>query len=336
MKDIRSIQTSTRICAIIGNPVAFRARCVRVAIRHTVGRLYRKAGPSISRIRELDRVLIRSQKPPRGTRVTPVAFGGDPAQRSARGDSGGLSAEWIRGPGAGTHAAIVHLHGGAFVSGSPATHREMAARISGAAGVQVLSPEYRLSPEHPFPAAVEDVLSAYQHLRDQGYSPSRVAIGGESSGGGLALQALLTMKERGMELPAAAFFLSPVTDWSRMDGDSYATRASQDPLLSLEQCRFTAAAYIGDAPLDTPLLRPFEMDLAGLPPMWIQVGDHEVLVSDSERLAQQASKAGLEVEFRVWPGLWHVFQAAARVVPEARASLEELGRFIRRHLDGPR
>jgi acetyl esterase/lipase len=285
--------------------------------------MYRKAGQSISRIRRLDEVLIRSQKAPSGTQVSPVELKG-------------VTGDWIRGPeagtGAGPEAAVLYLHGGAFVSGSPATHRELAARVSAAGGVPVFSPEYRLAPEHPFPAAIEDALSVYQWLQDEGYPPSRVVIGGESSGGGLALQALLTMKQQRMELPRAAFFLSPVTGWSGLEGDSYSSRASKDPLLSAAQCRFTAAAYVGESPKKTPLLRPAEMDLAGLPPMWIHVGDHEILLSDSQRLAHRAEMSGVDVEFKVWPGLWHVFQTAARLVPEAKTSLEDLGRFIREHL----
>lgn len=297
----------------------FRARCTRFILKHTLGRMYRRAGQSIPRLRRLDEVLIRSQKPPKGTRISPVTL-----------DVG--SGEWIQGPGAGTRAAILHLHGGAFVTGSPATHRELAARISDSAGVRTLSPDFRLSPEHPFPAALHDVLSAYRWLLNQGYSPSRVVLGGESSGGGLALQALLTMRDQGIELPSAAFFLSPVTDWCGLDGDSYVTRGPMDPLLSLDQCRFTASLYGGEHPEGAPLLKPVDMDLTGLPPMWIQAGDHEILLSDAERLALRAEEAGVEVDFKIWPGLWHVFQTAARLVPEARESLEDLGRFIRKHL----
>ena len=294
------------------------ARLTRFVLDLSVGRMYRKAGQSVPRLRELDTVLIRSQKPPKGTRITSVR------------DE--VSGDWIRGPGAGTEAVILHLHGGAFVTGSPATHRELAARVSASAGVVVFSPDYRLSPEHPFPAAIHDVLSVYRWLRSQGYPPSRVILGGESSGGGLALQTLLTMKEQGIDLPRAGFFLSPVTDWIGFDGESYGTRAHEDPLLSLAQCRFTAGQYVGSGPADTRLLRPTEMDLSGLPPMWIQVGDHEILLSDAERLAQRAADAGIEVDFKVWSGLWHVFQTTARLVPEARESLEDLGRFIRKHL----
>lgn len=297
----------------------YRARLTRFLVKHSVGRMYRKAGQSVPKLRQLDDVLIRSQKPPKGTQVSPVTLTG-------------ISGEWIQGPGAGSDAAILYLHGGAFLTGSPATHRELAARISVSTGVRLLSPAYRLSPEAPFPAAVQDAVSAYRWLLSQGYSPSRLVLGGESSGGGLALQALLTMKGEGVPLPQAAFFLSPVTDWRGLDGESYATRATLDPLLHLSQCRFTASLYVGDHPGDTPLFRPTEMDLTGLPPLWIQVGDHEVLLSDAERLALRAAQGGVEVDFKVWPGLWHVFQATARLVPEARESIDELGQFVRKHL----
>jgi len=275
----------------------------------------------VSRLRALDELLIRNQKVPKGTWFSSVQVDG-------------LFGDWVKGPGAGTEGVVLHLHGGAFISGSPETHRELVARVSASAGFLAFSPDFRLSPEFPFPFAIEDVLSAYRWIQSQGYPPARVVLGGESSGGGLALQALLSMKERGIELPRAAFFLSPVTDWTRIDGESYGTRASTDPLLSPAQCRFTAGLYVGESPEDTPLLRPAEMDLSGLPPMWIQVGDREILLSDSERLARNAAKAGVDVEFKAWPGLWHVFQAAARFVPEARESLEDLGRFVRKHLDG--
>lgn len=298
---------------------SYRARCVRFLLKRTVGRMYRKAGQSLPELRKLDDFLIRSQKPPRGTRISSVTLNG-------------LSGEWIQGPGPGSEAAILYLHGGAFVSGSPGVHRELAARIAASAGVRVFSLDYRLAPEHPFPAAVEDTLVAYRWLLGQGYTPSDLFLGGESSGGGLALQALLAMKEEGISLPRAAFFLSPVTDWCRLDGESYTSRAPLDPMVSLLQCRFTASKYVGDHPRDAPLLQPTEMDLTGLPSMWIQVGDYEVLLSDAERLAQRASEAGIDVDYKVWPGLWHVFQATARLVPEGRESIQELGRFVGKHL----
>jgi acetyl esterase/lipase len=148
----------------------------------------------------------------------------------------------------------------------------------------------------------------------------------------LALQTLLSLKEEGMDLPAAAFFISPVTDWVALDGESYTTRASADPLISKSRCQWTASLYAGDRAGEDPLLQPVQMELAGLPPLWIQVGDDEVLLSDAERLAERASRAGVPTEFKVWPGMWHVFQSAARLVPEGRESLEDLGRFVRESL----
>lgn len=298
---------------------SYRALWTRFLLRRIVGRKFRKVCCSIPDLRRLDGFFIRNQRLPRGTNVRPLSIHGVPA-------------EWIEAPGASSDRVVLHLHGGAFVTGSPAVHRELTARVSSASGVQVLSLDYRLSPEHPFPAALEDTLASYEWLVDEGFEPSQIAFGGESSGGGLALQALLSMKTNGIPLPRAAFFLSPVTDWLRFDGESYSTRAALDPLLSLSQCRFTASLYVGEAHEDTALLQPTEMDLTGLPPMWIQVGGHEILLSDSVKLAQRAGEAGVKVDFKVWPGLWHVFQGTARFVPEARESLEDLGRFLRTHL----
>lgn len=298
---------------------SLRACWIRFLVKHIWGRKCRRAGRSIDAWRAMEEPLIRNQRPPRGTRVSAVS-------------AGGIAAEWVTGPGASADTTVVCLHGGGFIMGSPAAHREIVARISTASGSRALSVDYRLVPEHPFPAAVEDVTRAYRWLLDQGEEPSRIALGGESAGGGLALQALLSMRDEGTALPRAAFFLSPVTDWVSLDGDSYSSRATLDPMVTPDQCRFTSSLYVGANPAETPLLRPAEMDLSGLPPMWIQAGDHEILLSDAERLARRATEAGVEVDFKVWPGMWHVFQAAAMVVPEGKTSIEELGRFIRRHL----
>ena len=298
---------------------SFRACWTRFILKHTLGRMYRRAGRTLPKLRALDDVIARSQRPPRGTLISRVKLNG-------------LSGDWIQAPGASSDAAILYLHGGAFITGSPAIHRELAARISSSAGVRVFSLDYRLAPENPFPAALEDALSAYRWLLSEGHSPTQVLLGGESSGGGLALQALLSMKGEELPPPRAVFFISPVTDWINLDGESYSTRARLDPLVTSSQCEFTASLYVDGNPLDTPLFRPTEMDLTGLPPMWIQVGDDEVLLSDSQRLARRAEEAGVDVEFKIWPGCWHVFQGAARWVPEAQDSIDELGQFIRKHL----
>ena len=301
---------------------SFRARLVRLLIRHSVGRRFRRAGTSVPELRELGAFLARGQHPPAGTRVSPVAV----RDRAA---------EWVEAPGSRTAAAILYLHGGAFVMGSPATHRELAARISAAGAARVLALDYRLAPEFPYPAALEDAKSAYHWLREQGYAPAALAIGGDSSGAGLALQALLALRDEGVPLPCAGFFMSPVTDWIEFGGESFRTRAALDPLVTPSQTRHTASLYVGDRARDDPLLRPTQSSLAGLPPLWIHVGEHEVLLSDAQRLAARAAEDGVDVEVKVWPGMWHVFQATARYVPEARRSLEELSAFLQKRLSIP-
>jgi len=294
----------------------YRARLIRLLIKHSFGRRFGKAGRSVTELRKLDDLLVRYQRPPRGTQVSSVSIND-------------LRAEWVEAPGAASDCVVLYLHGGGFVMGSPDASRELAGRISKAGGFRVLSPAYRLAPEHAFPAALDDTITAYRWLLDQGHAPSQLVLGGESSGAGLALQALLSMKEGGIPLPRAAFFISPVTDWVAFDGDSYSTRASLDPLITLAQNQYTSSFYVGPNPKETPLFQPFKMNLAGLPPLWIQAGDREVLLSDAKRLARRAAAAGVEVDFKVWPGMWHVFQGAARIVPEARDSIQELGRFLR-------
>ena len=200
--------------------MTYRARLIRLLVKRVVGPKFSRAGRSVTELRKLDEFVIRNQRPPRGTQISSVSVNG-------------LLGEWIQGPGVRSDAVILYLHGGAFVMGSPAAHRELASLISTAGGARVLSIDYRLAPEHPFPAAMDDTKSAYRWLLDQGHVHSRLIMGGESSGGGLGLQALLSMRDEGVPLPSAAFFISPVADWIGLDGESYSTRATSDPLLSL-------------------------------------------------------------------------------------------------------
>lgn len=292
-----------------------RGRLVRLMLKHVVGPKLRGAGPSVERYRKLDRLAIKGQRAPAGTEVSAVVVGDTPA-------------EWVSGPDPAADRAVLYLHGGGFIMGSPATHRELAARLAAAADTRALVLDYRLAPEHPFPAALEDAISAYRWLLESGYREDRLVIGGDSSGGGLALQTLIALRRRGRPLPAAAFFLSPQVDWVRFDGESFSTRARLDPLLTPEVCRGAAPHYVGDNDPAEPLLCPIRVDLSGLPPLCIHVGDHEVLLSDSLRLAGRARAAGVDVDLKVWPGMWHVFQSAARFVPEGRESIREIGRFV--------
>jgi monoterpene epsilon-lactone hydrolase len=298
---------------------SLRSCFLRLIIKHLVGAKFKRASSSIAELRKLDEFIIKNQKIPTGTEITPVR-------------DEGIAAEWVRAPAVQKERAVLYLHGGALVMCSPATHRELAARLSAITNAAVLVLDYRLAPEYPFPAAMQDAVWAYRWLLDKGYSEGHLVIGGDSAGGGLGLQTLIALRDEKSPLPAAAFFLSPVTDWVRFDGESYSTRCKVDPLNTPEMCRFTASHYVGGSDPETPLLSPANMDLSGLPPLCIHVGDREILLSDSVRLAERAHACRVDVEFKIWASMWHVFQTSARFVPEARQSLNEIGRFVVNHV----
>jgi acetyl esterase/lipase len=203
-----------------------------------------------------------------------------------------------------------------------------------ASGVRVLLIDYRLAPEHPFPAALEDAAVGYQWLLAQGIPPSQIVIGGDSAGGGLALSTLLRLRDHAIALPAAGVLLSPWADLT-MSGPSMQTRAEIDPLCSEAALRRAAHWYLAGADPTHPLASPVFADPQGLPPLLIQVGDHEVLLSDATRLAEQAQARGIEIVVEVWDELWHVFQSWASALPEARGAIEHIGTFIRRKLGLP-
>jgi acetyl esterase/lipase len=311
-------------------------------VKHVVGKKFRRAGSSITEWRRLDEMVIKHQRVPKGTEIEPVQIEvhTPPASIPSGGtaDVGApqvLHAEWVRAPGVTSDRAILLLHGGGFVMGSPATHRELAARLSGATNASLFVLEYRLAPEHPFPASLHDSVAAFRWLLSSGFAVEHIAIGGDSAGGTLALQTLVTLRDEGSPLPAAAFLMSPVTDWVFFDGESYTTRAASDPCVSLESTQFLAANYVGDNDPETPLLCPVRADLTGLPPLAIHVGDFEVLLSDSVRLANRARASGIDVELEVWPGMWHAFQVGGAGFPEGRISIEQIGRFVADRIGTP-
>jgi monoterpene epsilon-lactone hydrolase len=195
----------------------------------------------------------------------------------------------------------------------------------------VLAPNYRLAPENPYPAAIEDVKVVYNWLLEQGFKSQHIAIAGDSAGGNLAVAALLAIREAGMPLPAAAILLSPWTDFT-LSGESVKTRAEVDPMIRLDAADEQFAAYVGNADRADPTISPIFADLRGLPPLLIHVGNDEVLLDDSVRLAERAQAAGVEVELKVWDGMWHVFQTLAVMLPEARDSIDELGEFVKVHI----
>lgn len=245
--------------------------------------------------------------------------------------AGGVDAAWVESATAASGRVLLFLHGGGFNSGSWFTHRELAARLSLASGARVLLLNYRLAPEHPCPAAIEDAAAGYQWLLDQGCDPAQIVIGGDSSGGGLVLATLVWLRDHGLPLPVAGVLLSPWVDLT-MSGASVQHRAALDPLTTLRGFQRAAAWYVGPSDLNQPLASPLYADLHGLPPLLIQVGDHELLLSDATRLAEQARASGVEVTLEVWDEMWHVWQAWAGALPEGQQAIERIGAFIQRAL----
>jgi len=245
-----------------------------------------------------------------------------------------LPAEWVKAANVPEEKeqVILYFHGGGFTIGSCDTHRNLAALISGAGGVRVLVVEYRLAPEHKYPAANEDCLAAYRWLIENGVSAKNIVIGGDSAGGTLTLMTLLSLRDAGDPLPAAAFMLSPVGDLINFDGESYTSRAELDPMCSLKSSQIIADYFIGPLTVKPPILSPIRQNLGGLPSLLIQVGDHEVLLSDSTRLAERAKEAGVDVTLEVWDNMWHGFQALAAILPEAEQAMNNIGEFIKKHL----
>jgi monoterpene epsilon-lactone hydrolase len=244
--------------------------------------------------------------------------------------AGGVPAEWIVAPGAAQDRVILYLHGGGYVMGSINTHRAMVARISRAAQAKALALDYRLAPEHPFPAAVDDATAAYRWLLAQGYKPNKIVIAGDSAGGGLTLATLLALRDAQTPLPAAAV---PISAWSDMEGtgDSMKTRASKDPMVANGSLLDMAKVYVGNADRKNPLASPLHGDYRGLPPMLMHVGDAEVLLDDSTRVAEKAKAAGVKVDLEVWPEMVHVWHVYAKILPEGQQAIDRIGRYVIEH-----
>lgn len=239
----------------------------------------------------------------------------------------GVSCEWISAPGTRDETVLMYLHGGGYVFGGLDSHRDIGWRLAAAAKMRVLMVDYRLAPEHPFPAALEDATNCYRWLLEEGFDPGNIAIGGDSAGGGLSVSLLINLRNLGLPLPAACILLSPWTDLS-MSGDSIAKNGPVDPMLSKSALEKMAGYYLGKRDRKAPLASPLFGDVAGLPPTYIQVGSLEVLRSDAERLADKMRDCGGEVLLEVWPGMFHVFQVFAARVPEGREAIDKLGEFL--------
>jgi epsilon-lactone hydrolase len=247
-------------------------------------------------------------------------------------DAGGVPSYWVHAAQSDPQRRILYLHGGGWVAGGFGSHGSHAARIAASTGCVVLFPEFRLAPEHPYPATLEDATAAYRwmmnHGPDRPEAASAVFAGGDSGGGGLVLTLLLILRDSGTRLPAAAFTFSAVTDLT-CSGDSMTTRAAADIMVNPKIVPDAVAVYCGSADRRSPRLSPLFGDLSGLPPLLIQVGDAEVFLSDSTRFAERAQVAGVDVTLEVWPEMFHSFQLFAPVLPEGRDALKHVGEYIR-------
>jgi epsilon-lactone hydrolase len=244
----------------------------------------------------------------------------------------GVKAEWVSAPEADSGRAILYLHGGGYVIGSINTHRALAARLSRAAKARVLVIDYRLAPEHPFPAAVDDSLAAYRWMLAQGLKPSRIAVSGDSAGGGLTAATLVAIRDAKLPVPAAGALLSPWVDLEGI-GESMTSKDSIDPIVHKDGLLGMAKAYLGGQNPRTPLAAPLYADLTGLPPLLIQVGTSETLLDDASRLVERAKKAGVNVTYEPWENMIHVWHLFAPMLDEGQQAIEKIGAFVRKHAE---
>ena len=260
-------------------------------------------------------------------------FSFDGSATYERVNAGGVSAEWVEAEGSAKDRINIYVHGGGYVIGSVRTHRVLMADLSRASGARVLGLDYRLAPEYPFPAAVEDTLAAYRWLLGEGYDPAKISVGGDSAGGGLAVAALVAIRYVGLPMPGAGLCISPWVDMEGI-GDSMVTKADEDPMVKKDGLEFMARTYLDGGDLRAPLAAPLYADLRGLPPLLIQVGSSEVLLDDSNRLAGIAREAGVEVQMEVWDDMIHVWHMFAPILPEGKQALQQAGDFIKKHTGG--
>ncbi len=279
--------------------------------------MFKEMGAKMAEAKDINamRAIMIEAQAPAGVTCTPV-------------EAGGVSAEWSVADGADQDKVILYVHGGGYVMGSAGSHRDMTGRLSQAAGARVLSLNYRLAPEHPFPAPVDDSVAAYRWLLGQGIQASNIAIAGDSAGGGLALAALIAIRDAGEPVPAAGIGISP---WVDMEGtgESMTTRAAVDPVVQKEGLLGMAKLYLGDADPKNPLAAPLHANLAGLPPLLIQVGDSETLLDDATRITERARKADVDVTLKIWDEMPHVWHLFAPILPEGRQAIEEIGAFFK-------
>jgi len=246
-------------------------------------------------------------------------------------DAAGVPCQWITAPDVPQDRLIIYLHGGAYAACSPTTHQDLISRLSRASGAAALGVDYRLAPEDPFPAAVDDSIATYNWALGHGFEPSNIVLAGDSAGGGLVLSVLLAARDAGTPLPAAGVCFSPWVDLE-CSGESMAANDHLDDFIKYGGLSARAESYLGGADPENPLASALFADLRGLPPLLVHVGSAETLLDDSTRLAALAKKAGVDLTLKIWDDMVHVWQAFASILPEGQQSIEETGAFIREKL----
>ena len=245
------------------------------------------------------------------------------------GTLGGVPGEWLRPEGADPTRALLYFHGGGYVLGSTRSHRHMVAALAAGAGVHAFSADYRLAPEHPFPAAVEDGTAAWKGLLDRGIDPARAVVGGDSAGGGLTVAALIKARGDGLPMPAGGLCISPWTDMT-LEAGSYAAKAESDPMVKKDQIERWTGVYLGaDTDRRHPWASPLYANLEGLPPLLVQVGSEEVLLDDSVSLAEAARRAGIDARLTIGEEMIHVWHWFDRLLDRAQEGIDEAAAFIR-------
>jgi acetyl esterase/lipase len=289
------------------------AAVLRVVLRTTLRRTFRAGLPVEQQRLRLHRVT-RLTLPPRGASFTAATVGGVPG-------------EWVRARGHERPSlAMLYLHGGGYVTGSPATHRALTGHLAARCDARVFAADYRLAPEHPFPAAVDDAVAAWRGLRGEGMEAGRIVIAGDSAGGGLAVATALRLRELGEPMPRALVLFSP---WVDLTLARLGAAPPGEVMLTLPWIRECAAQYVAGANCRHPLISPIEAALEGLPPTLVQVGTDELLLPDSRRLCERLRAAGVSASLSEFAGRWHVFQAHAGVLADADRALDAVGRFVR-------
>jgi len=246
-------------------------------------------------------------------------------------DAGGVRCEWMTPPNAPTDAVLLYLHGGGGVLGLYNSSRKMIGHIAMACNLRTLIPDYRLAPEHPFPAGMNDCVSAYLWLLSEGFEPHRIVIAGDSIGGYLTICTLLVLRGEGVPRPAAAVCISPNTDLT-CSGKSMRTNALRDALLSPKFARTMAHHYIGGSDLNDPYISPLLAQLLGLPPFLVQAGAYEILLDDSRRFSEKAKAAGVNLTLEIWPRMWHDWHSCVPDLPEANQAIKHIAEFVNKHI----